>query len=128
MTEAYRPPFFPEQLKEPDDFWLGQDPFSPQLVIVNGLPIDMVRKAYEEKGVVGFAIDSRTADMDEEEPNDQHGSIQITIEHLIDGGEDGIHFLGKGQNIPFTDRGEIWVWNYINRTGGADVRVNTKRR
>lgn len=122
------PPFMPEDLKTPDDFWVGgSNPFNPQLEIVNGPPWWDVIKAYREKTVIGFAIDSRTADMDEEEPNDERGSIQVTIEHLINDGENGLHFLGRGENIPFTDGEEIWVWCYINRHGGADVRVRSRR-
>lgn len=115
------PPYLPEELFDKRDLWIGQsNPFNPQLWISEGPTSDELKKAHKEGTKIKLAIESRTADMEENEPNDKLGVVEVQIYNLIEDEDKDLHLLAIGENTPFGN-GRIWVWCYHNGIGAADV-------
>ena len=118
VESAHFPPDLPKHLQHERGSWLGMDPYSPHLEVVKGPSSDKLRRAYQEKKKVALTLESRTADMEEEDLNDQEGDVEVEIRELYELEGGFFNFLAAGK-LPYVGESIMWVWEYMPGFGAA---------
>ena len=119
-------PYSPDQIAKPG-YWVGiQDPFAPQLSVELSLTREELEKAETADLPVKLHFRSRTADMEDEEPDDDEGEREVYIRGLSvnpDGTLKFFAYIEEGENVYSRD---IWVWDYLPDVGfgAADFCVD----